>query len=64
MRLLLDEVLHRLDLPPVRLEAEGDTERAAYFAALEAADVNNLHPLMEIWKQRLGAESPKVQPPE
>lgn len=29
-----------------------------YFAALEAADRNNLRPLVEIWKQRLAAPEP------
>lgn len=53
IRLFLSELLRRLDLPPVRLEAEGDTERVAYFAALEAADAGDLRPLVEIWKQRL-----------
>ena len=55
IRLFLSELLRRLDLPPVRLEAEGESERAAYFAALEAADQNDLRPLVEIWKQRLAA---------
>lgn len=55
IRLFLSELLRRIDLPPVRLEAEGETERAAYFTALEAADANDLRPLVEIWKQRLAA---------
>jgi CRISPR-associated endonuclease/helicase Cas3 len=59
VRLFLSELLRRFDLPPVRLEAEGESERAAYFVALEAADRNDLSPLIEIWKQRLAAsESP------
>lgn len=53
IRLFLSELLRRLDLPPVRLEAEGESERATYFAALEAADQNDFRPLVEIWKQRL-----------
>jgi CRISPR-associated endonuclease/helicase Cas3 len=55
IRLFLSELLRRLDLPPVRLEAESEAERNAYFAALEAADQNNLSPLIDIWKQRLAA---------
>jgi fido (protein-threonine AMPylation protein) len=58
IRLFLSELLRRLDLPPVRLEAEGDAERAAYFKALEAADAGGLHPLMEMWKQRLASSEP------
>ncbi|MBI4661861.1 MAG: Fic family protein [Verrucomicrobia bacterium] len=58
IRLFLSELLRRLDLPPARLEAEGETERAAYFAALQAADQNDLRPLIEIWKQRLAAPEP------
>lgn len=58
IRLFLSELLRRLDLPPLRLEAEGESERAAYFAALEAADQNDFRPLLEIWKQRLAASEP------
>jgi len=52
IRLFLLELLRRLDLPRVVLAAEGDTARATYFAALEAADQNNWHPLMDVWRQR------------
>ncbi len=58
IRLFLSELLRRLDLPPARLEAEGESERAAYFAALEAADQNDLRPLVVIWQQRLAAPEP------
>lgn len=58
IRLFLSELLRRLDLPPVQLEAEGNSERAAYFAALEAADQNNLRPLVALWQQRLADEAP------
>jgi len=60
IRLFLSELLRRLDLPPVRLEAESQNERAAYFAALEAADSGSLDPLMEIWRQRLAASEPTI----
>ncbi|MCP5525499.1 MAG: Fic family protein [Verrucomicrobiales bacterium] len=59
IRLLLSELLRRLDLPPAHLEAEDGTGRAVYFAALEAADQNDLGPLIEIWKQRLAANPPE-----
>ncbi len=58
IRLFLSELLRRLDLPPVRLEAEDETERATYFKALEAADSGGLLPLVEIWKARLATPEP------
>ncbi len=58
IRVFLGELLRRLDLPPVRLEADGETARAAYFTALEAADSSDFRPLMTIWQQRLSAETP------
>ena len=60
VRVFLGELLRRLDLPPVRLEAEGEAARAAYFAALEAADGGDFRPLMAIWQQRLSAETPNA----
>jgi CRISPR-associated endonuclease/helicase Cas3 len=60
IRVFLGELLRRLDLPPVNLEAEGETARAAYFAALEAADTGDFRPLMAIWQQRLSAETPNA----
>jgi CRISPR-associated endonuclease/helicase Cas3 len=58
IRLFLSELLRRLDLPPVRLEAEGETERATYFKSLEAADTGDLLPLTAIWKARLASHEP------
>jgi CRISPR-associated endonuclease/helicase Cas3 len=57
VRVFLGELLRRLDLPPVPLEAEGEAARAAYFAALEAADRGDLQPLIGIWRARLSAEA-------
>lgn len=56
IRVFLGELLRRLDLPPVNLEAEGETARATYFSALEAADTGDFRPLMTIWRDRLSAE--------
>ena len=53
IRLLLTELLRRLDLPLVTLAPESETERAAYFLALEAADQCDWQPLMEVWNTRL-----------
>ena len=53
VRLFLAELLHRLDLPVVVLEPETADARAAYFAALEAADRFDWQPLMNIWRDRL-----------
>ena len=52
IRLFLLELLRRLDLPRVILAAEGEVARTAYFAALEAADQNDWHPLMDVWRER------------
>ncbi len=54
IRLFLREVLRRLDLPYPVLAPEGESERAAYFLALEAADKHDWAPLVEIWRERLG----------
>ena len=53
IRLLLTELLRRLDLPRVTLAPEGEAERAAYFLALEAADQLDWQPLMEVWNERM-----------
>ena len=55
IRLFLVELLRRLDLPSVVLAAESSADRQAYFSALEAADESDWSPLMDIWRQRLGA---------
>lgn len=52
VRLFLLELLRRLDLPRVILAPEGERARSAYFAALEAADQLDWHPLIEIWRER------------
>jgi CRISPR-associated endonuclease/helicase Cas3 len=57
IRLLLLELLRRLDLPELELAPESETARQKYFAALEAADQSNWSPLIEIWKSRLTPES-------
>ncbi len=53
IRLLLTELLRRLDLPLVTLAPESETERATYFLALEAADQCDWQPLMAVWNARL-----------
>lgn len=55
VRLLLTELLRRLDLPRVTLAPESEEERRRYFTALEAADERDWQPLMEIWNQRFQA---------
>ena len=51
-RILLITLAFRLGLPPV--DPAGDpTGRAAYFAALRAADAGDLRPLTDIWLSRL-----------
>lgn len=57
IRVFLGELLRRLDLPPVKLEAEGEIARATYFTALEAADAGDFRSLMSIWQQRLSDEA-------
>jgi len=56
IRLLLTELLRRLDLPMVSLAPEGEENRKRYFAALEAADAHNWRPLMEVWEERFVRE--------
>lgn len=53
--IFLSELLRRLDLPEVDLAPEAEAERAAYFAALEAADALDWQPLQSIWNERLAA---------
>lgn len=52
IRLFLLELLRRLDLPRVVLAPAQESERQAYFAALEAADQSNWHPLVATWQSR------------
>ncbi|MEI6870972.1 MAG: Fic family protein [Verrucomicrobiota bacterium] len=53
VRLLLTELLRRLDLPRVTLAPEDTESRATYFLALEAADQLDWRPLISVWEQRL-----------
>ena len=52
IRLFLLELLRRLDLPRVVLAPESESERHAYFQALEAADRSDWQPLIRIWQNR------------
>jgi CRISPR-associated endonuclease/helicase Cas3 len=52
IRLFLLELLRRLDLPRVVLATDSPDEKAAYFAALEAADRRDLQPLIDVWRTR------------
>lgn len=52
IRLMLTEILRRLDLPLVELAPESEVARQNYFAALEAADRTDFAPLQQIWKVR------------
>jgi BRO family, N-terminal domain len=59
IRVFLLELLRRLDLPRVELAPQTGTGRAAYFAALEAADRRDFQPLVDLWRDRLAhAETP------
>lgn len=53
IRLLLTELLRRLDLPRVTLAPESEEERQRYFSALEAADRSDWRPLQLLWNDRL-----------
>jgi len=53
VRLVLTELLRRLDLPRVTLAPEEAEPRATYFQALESADHFDWGPLMSLWEQRL-----------
>jgi CRISPR-associated endonuclease/helicase Cas3 len=52
-RLLLGELLRRLDLPPVELAPSDEVATAKYLSALRAADALNWQPLQEFWQSRL-----------
>ncbi len=52
-RLLLAEILRRLEVPPVELAPSDDTARKTYVRALEAADQLDWMPLTKLWQQRL-----------
>ena len=52
IRLFLLELLRRLDLPRVVLAPDQESERQAYFHALEAADQSDWQPLVAIWQNR------------
>ena len=56
IRVFLAELLRRLDFPRVELAPESDVGRARYFAAMEAADRRDWHPLTAIWKTRFSSE--------
>jgi len=60
IRLFLLELLRRLDLPRVVLAPEPESERHAYFRALEAADRSDWRPLIHLWQHRFTpvAENP------
>ena len=52
IRLFLLELLLRLDLPRVVMAPVRESERQAYFRALEAADRSDWQPLVAIWQNR------------
>lgn len=52
IRLFLLEILRRLDLPRVVLAPENNEAREEYFRALEAADLSDWRPLMQVWSDR------------
>lgn len=56
IRVFLTELLRRLDFPLVDLAPEQDDARNRYFMALEAADLMDWQPLIEIWKTRLSSD--------
>ena len=51
-RVWLREILRRLDLPPVRLVPAVQASINQYLAALQTADRNDWHPLMNVWRRR------------
>lgn len=55
IRVLLLELLRRLDLPRVELAPQTEEGRARYFTALEAADRFDWQPLISIWKDRFNS---------
>ena len=57
-RVWLRELLRRLDLPPVQLAPTAESGREQYVIALQAADLNDWRPLMNVWRQRFEEELP------
>jgi CRISPR-associated endonuclease/helicase Cas3 len=57
IRVLLLEILNRLDLPRVQLAPQSHSSREEYFSALEAADHCDWQPLVSIWHRRLTADA-------
>jgi CRISPR-associated endonuclease/helicase Cas3 len=53
IRVFLTELLRRLDLPRVVLAPALESDRSAYFNALEAADHHDFSILNKIWRERL-----------
>lgn len=53
IRVILAELLRRLDFPLVNLAPDNEEARALYFAALETADRCDWQPLIAIWSQRI-----------
>lgn len=53
IRLLLTEIVRRLELPKLTLTAEGEEARRSYFLALESADQMDWTPLVHLWQQRI-----------
>ena len=53
IRLVLRELLRRLDFPRIHLEPEPGPATAAYYLALESADRHDFAPLIGIWQERL-----------
>ncbi len=51
-RVWLNELLRRIELPPVQLAPATEPARSEYLAALRAADRNVWRPLMEVWRGR------------
>lgn len=56
-RIMLAELLHRLDLPALDPTPDPGPESADYLAALKAADQSNWQPLIEIWLERFAKET-------
>ncbi|MCX6951869.1 MAG: Fic family protein [Verrucomicrobia bacterium] len=52
-RLLLRELLRRLELPPVDLVPTTAADEPTYFSALRAGDMLDWQPLAAVWRKRL-----------
>src|SRR5439155_8367392 len=52
-RLLLAELLRRLELPAVELAPTSPVNRRKFLEALHAADKSDLRPLIALWKERI-----------